>query len=341
MINDRERQETCYHKIQLLIVLLSVLLHLMFLVFFLCMYRLQQHSAVDSTSMQQDSIVLLLDDEPWASTNSSYTQQHMQPAILHENHRQDIHDDMQPTMIQNEQEIVETRTENADSVQDPLLGVTSTVVENPLDQPGGSQEEKLQQDTPDTLLSTTTVSSIELPIAHDERIKAAAQQKQPVEQQVQPNTNAQPMHAATTSKTQQQQRAQRFMASLAASFVHAARDEQEHVVTIIADSRRMPTEEQITRERYIARLQQCFYTSCVAMRSYAPRISGPITHSIISMYVHRDGSVSRITLEKASNNPAVDQFHVSAFLDASRSFPPLPSHFPKSFYIFRWIISTS
>jgi hypothetical protein len=136
-------------------------------------------------------------------------------------------------------------------------------------------------------------------------------------------------------------KAQQLMARIASSFMHEAQDEQQHVVTIIGDPNKMPTAEQIKREQYLAKLQQCFYTSHSTLRNHMPRIHEKPINPIISMKVHRDGSASSICMIKSSSNTELDQFYLLVFQDASRSFPPLPSYFPLSYYIFQWLIVLS
>jgi outer membrane biosynthesis protein TonB len=149
-------------------------------------------------------------------------------------------------------------------------------------------------------------------------------------------------HAQSTQRRQAtlppRKSSQRLMASLAASFLHEARDEQDHEITIIGDPRRMPTADQIKHERYLARLQQCLHTSCITLMPHAPALTEWPGNPTIRMKLNRDGSISNLTLVKSSQNGALDRFFMMAFQDAGRSFPPLPSYFPRPFYMCNWTV---
>jgi hypothetical protein len=358
----------CHHRKQFFICLLSLLLHLLILFLLFYTYQSQKHiEKVKRTELAKktDTPVLLFSkEEPppleWASTNPSKGMSSRpsisaaQPAPVSESMQRtdtdhhkipqqgvpetlpdlsDIAKDIQITQSTvPDTKTAETKTEDA-TILDVLKKIDPVVVPPApavADAKKYSDFAEASSDRPALAKREPIKIYPKSPITEQKKVAMAAPPPTSAPQAARPPIR----QAAITPQ------AQRMMERIASSFMHAARDEQEHVITIIGDPRRLPTADQIKRERYLAKLQECFHTSCATLRSQFPHITERPTEPIISMKVHRDGSVSNITVIKPSNNAAVDQFYHTIFLDASRSFPPLPPHFPRDFYIFQWIIST-
>jgi hypothetical protein len=346
-----------YRKTQLLIVLVSLLLHTCILLFLFYVYSsLHLLTDISRTAKKQESPVLLFsqpkpkpklqpvpEPEPktleWASTNpglrtvASSSQRH---ALVGQTGTAE-------SEVETEQDKPDSSIEEDDQLSDmaELIDAIEMI----------DQKQKITQKAPVSDKESVTEKI-------DAKIDEVQSQSHAIYVQQQPEgtTKSEKVHQKDidTSKnraeaTQDKQKkrlvkkrvspqAQQMMQRIASSFMHEARDQQEHVVTVIGDPRKLPTAEQIKRERYIAKLQECLYASYVTLRSYMPRLHEKPRDFMISIRVHRDGSADDIKVMQSSTHAGLDQFYVKVFQDASRSFPPLPPYFPYSYYEFRWLL---
>jgi hypothetical protein len=323
MVSNDRKDGNCYHRMQCCLLLLSILLH--FIALFLLLYcyhsEIQRQASLThfSTAAIPEMPTLLFTDneEHWASTNvaqgpDSAFEIEGEPALL------------------------------ALARQLPEAATAAQAFEE--------IEEERQPSSADHVVQDTAHADT-IKYAAIDHVRAPAPLHEP-EVSKEPSTEAPPLTPTSSQKTIPVQvkkvtragtispRAQKIMSRIASSFIHAAKDEQAHCISIIGDSNRMPTADQIKKERYLARLQQCLQVSLTTMRSHMPPIREQVTDTLISLKLHRDGSVSEIIIKKGSNCPALDQFYISAFLDASHSFPPLPSYFSLDFYTLQWIVHT-
>jgi outer membrane biosynthesis protein TonB len=335
-------KSSCYHKTHALIVIITLLLHL--IVLFILFFAYKQHvqreheeevwASTNPTPTTPPLQILLMDDTPLASTQQSVVA--TTPSLIDQQKEE-----------QREEQILDTHIE-----EKPLKSIAvadAAIMQPPEDARVPEQmpktEEAVQKAVQDEKPQVVVQKTPTLPKKPTE---SRAVQKPSVVVEPQKITQAKPYQPKPVAPAQSTQRrqatlpprksSQRLMASLAASFLHEARDEQDHEITIIGDPRRMPTADQIKHERYLARLQQCLHTSCITLMSHAPALTEWPGNPTIRMKLNRDGSISNLTLVKSSQNGALDRFFMMAFQDAGHSFPPLPSYFPRPFYMCNWTV---
>jgi outer membrane biosynthesis protein TonB len=323
MVSNDEGYGKCYHRMQCCLLLFSILLH--FIVLFILLYCRHgeiQHQAssthLNTTTAPELPTLLFTDnEESWASTHvalgphsvfetdgeiaSIALAKQLPEAATAKQASEEIQEENQPPSSDNP----EQRTAHAQTTDHSTMKHVhaAPAVQSP---------------------EMSTISHIETPTL----LPTSSQKTIPV--------NVKRITRAGSISP----RAQKIMSRIASSFIHAAKDEQAHCISIIGDSNRMPTADQIKKERYLARLQQCLQVSLTTMRPHMPSIREQVTDTLISLKLHRDGSVSEIVIKRGSNYPALDQFYIAAFLDASHSFPPLPSYFSLDFYTIQWIVHT-
>jgi outer membrane biosynthesis protein TonB len=327
-------KSSCYHRTHALILIITLLLHL--IVLFILFFAYKQH-------VQREH-----EDEMWASTNPTPTTPPLQILLMDDTPLASTQQSVAaatPSLIDQQKE--EQREEQILDTPKPLEKIAvadATVTQPPENILAPEQkpqvQEPIQEEKPHVIVQKT-------PTLQKKPTESRVVQKTPApaEQKI---TQAKPYQPKPVERAQSTQRrqatlpprksSQRLMASLAASFLHEARDEQDHEITIIGDPRRMPTADQIKHERYLARLQQCLHTSCITLMPHAPALTEWPGNPTIRMKLNRDGSISNLTLVKSSQNGALDSFFMMAFQDAGRSFPPLPSYFPRPFYMCNWTV---
>jgi hypothetical protein len=357
-------ESDCYHKKHTLTLLISLIIHLLILWLILSTYK-----PVDQKNEEKYFYHMIEEEEPLASTNpSSYT--HPSIMLVDDAPPAPVAEPVRASTTQNQ-----TQLSQAPSALEPIESTEPQEVARipPTQQeihpvspdlkisPADSLSELLERIAEMTAIPDTSIASsrddktVKTTIPTD---KVQFEQKKSVPTRTQkpseiikniPTAPQQKAHAVTqTSHTQTppsrpllSEPSKRMMRNIAASFLHAARDEREHEITIIGDPRRMPTAEQLKQERYLARLQQCIYTSHITLRSLEPKLTTHPGNLTIRMKLNRDGSISDLTLIRPSLNPEIDRFFMLVFKDAGRSFPPLPSYLTRSYYICTWTVINS
>jgi hypothetical protein len=106
-----------------------------------------------------------------------------------------------------------------------------------------------------------------------------------------------------------------------------------HAVTMRGDKNKIPTDEQLKHERYLARLQWCIQNAMkIHETRYTQKNYQEKTSLDIYLAIDKDGLLKELVLLRSSGITELDAFMLFVFENASGGFPSVPEFFKKDLY---------
>ncbi len=167
----------------------------------------------------------------------------------------------------------------------------------------------------------------------------AAEQMLPTDQHLEsdkaPLAKQQPKRTAATETPRkipqkrrpvpQETKKQLTLADITQGFIHQMQNEGNDTIKSNGDPNKLPTDAQLKRERYLARLIWCIQNT---MQIHRRSINGidKAENPMLLIALNKDGYLEDLRIIKTSNNRELDRFMLFIFKEASSSFPPVPHY---------------
>ncbi len=128
-------------------------------------------------------------------------------------------------------------------------------------------------------------------------------------------------------------KAQRAIASITRGYLEQLTNEGTDLIkTIGGDPNKRPTAQQLKHERYLAKIQWCLQNSHNINKEKC--LTAEPIHATMKVYfaLKKNGAMESLQILQSSGNPFVDNYIKTLFEHASSSFPPVPSYITEEPY---------